>query len=208
MKRSNVFLLAFAALFLSLTSAQAAEQDFVKPKIGIFRLDWCKVWAGQCGKPAADKFCQTRGFTQSNNFEEAVDIGASTPTVIISSGQQCADPGCDGFTFITCQKPDAAPPPPPAPPPGPAPGGGDTLTYNKPKLSGARINLCVTKNVECDGESAADTYCESKGWDGASDYTSTGKLPGYAKSRYIGNGKLCKGSNCNAFSEITCENTP
>ncbi len=208
MKRSNVFLLAFAALFLSLTSAQAAEQDFVKPKIGIFRLDWCKVWAGQCGKPAADKFCQTRGFTQSNNFEEAVDIGASTPTVIITSGQQCADPGCDGFTFITCEKPDAAPPPPPAPPPGPAPGGGDTHTYYNPKLSGARINLCVKKYVECDGESAADTYCESKGWDGASDYTSTGKLPGYAKSRYIGNGKLCKGSNCNAFSEITCENTP
>jgi hypothetical protein len=206
MRITQLLTLPLLAMLLTFGAAQAAEQDFVKPKVGIFRLDWCKVWAGQCGKPAADKFCQTKGFTQSNNFEEAVDIGASTPTIIITSGQQCADPSCDGFTFITCEKPDAPPPPPPGPPPpGPGPGG-DTHTYNNPKLGGVRLNVCLRKGVECDGEAAADAYCEAKGWDTSSDFNDTGPLPPFVKSRFIGNGKTCKGSNCRAFSDITCEN--
>ena len=210
MKPSNVFFLAFVTLFLSFTSAQAAEQDFVKPKIGIFRLDWCKVWAGQCGKPAADKFCQTKGFTQSNNFEEAVDIGASTPTVVISSGQQCADPVCDGFTFITCEKPDAAPLPPPAPPPGPAPGGGgaDERTYFKPKIGSYRLNYCETKGSGC-GQDAADAFCDARGYDEASDFVQSSPVPpGVKPSRFIGNNKLCKGPGCYAFNSITCERQP
>lgn len=206
MKPSNVFFLAFATLFLSFTSAQAAEQDFVKPKVGIFRLDWCKVWAGQCGKPAADKFCQTRGFTQSNNFEEAVDIGASTPTVIITSGQQCADPGCDGFTFITCEKPDAAPPPPPGPSPGG--GGGDERTYFKPKIGSYRLNYCETKGSGC-GQDAADAFCDARGYDEASDFVQSSPVPpGVKPSRFIGNNKLCKGPGCYAFNSITCERQP
>jgi hypothetical protein len=205
MKRSNVFFLAFVGLFISFASAQAVEQDFVNPKVGIFRLDWCKIWAGQCGKPAADRFCQTKGFVQSNNFEEAVDIGASTPTVVIGTGQQCADPACDGFTFITCEKPDAGPPPPPGPPPGPGPGG-DSRTYNNPKIGGARLNVCIRKGVECDGQAAADAYCDAKGWDSAGDFNDTGPLPPFVKSRFIGNGRTCKGSNCRAFTDITCEN--
>jgi hypothetical protein len=207
------FMVALPALMLLAGAAQAVEQDFVKPKVGIFRLDWCKVWGGQCGQPAADKFCQTKGFVHSTNFEEAVDIGAATPTVVIDTGQQCGDPSCDGFTFITCEKPNVVLPLPlplplPSPPPGSGPGGDDTHTYYNPKIGGARVNICVTKGAECDGQSAADTYCSNKGWDDASDFTSTGKLPSFAKSRYIGNGKYCKGSNCKAFADITCENTP
>ncbi len=206
MKPSNVFFLAFATLFLSFTSAQAAEQDFVKPKVGIFRLDWCKVWAGQCGKPAADKFCQTKGFTQSNNFEEAVDIGASTPTIIITTGQQCADPSCDGFTFITCEKPDAAPPPPPGPSPGG--GGGDERTYFKPKIGSYRLNYCETKGSGC-GQDAADAFCDARGYDEASDFVQSSPVPpGVKPSRFIGNNKLCKGPGCYAFNSITCERQP
>ena len=64
------------------------------------RLDWCLSWATDCGKPAADAYCDWKGFSKSSDFQIAPDIGL---TRIISSGQVCSDPGCDGFKFITCQ---------------------------------------------------------------------------------------------------------
>jgi hypothetical protein len=195
-------LLGFAGCF---GVAEAAEQDFVKPKAGIFRVDWCYLWGTQCGKPAADRFCQSKGFTQSNNFEEAIDIGAATPTIVLGTGQQCADPSCDGFTFITCEKPDAPPPPPP---PGPAPGtgGGDSHTYNNPKIGGAKLNFCFRKGVNCDGQRAADAFCDRKGYDQASDFQQSPPLSPLYPTRYIGNGRICKSLVCFGFSSITCEN--
>jgi hypothetical protein len=205
MRILRILALAWLGLAICLGAAQAAEQDFVKPKVGIFRLDWCRVWANQCGKPAADAFCQSKGFTQSNNFEEAIDIGAATPTVVIGSGQQCADPSCDGFTFITCEKPDASPPPPPMPPPGPGPGG-DTKTYKKPKLGGARLAYCFRKGVGCDGQAAADRFCESRGFDDAADFNQSAPLTTLVPTRYIGNGRIVKDPISYSFSDITCEN--
>ena len=206
MKISSLMMIIFLSLTANLNVAHAGEQDFVKPKIGIFRLDWCKLYGGQCGKPAADKFCQTKGFTQSNNFEEAPDIGASTPTVVIGTGQQCADPSCDGFTFVTCEKPDAPLPPPPSPPGGGS--GGDTHVYNYPKIGGARLNYCVKKGLSCDGQTAADLYCEKKGYDDASDFEQSAPLTPAYPTRYIGNGKICKSGICFGFDSIECENQP
>jgi hypothetical protein len=205
MRIAQLAALAWLGLAASLGSAHAVEQDFVKPKIGIFRLDWCRVWGAQCGKPAADQYCQSKGFVQSNNFEEAIDIGAATPTVVIGTGQQCADPSCDGFTFITCEKPDAGPPPPPPPGPPPTPSG-DTHKYKKPKIGGARLAYCFKKGKGCDGQTAADAYCEGKGWDDAADFNQSAPLTTLIPTRYIGNGKLCPGPVCFSFSDITCEN--
>jgi hypothetical protein len=207
MRITQILALPLLALALTFGAAQAAEQDFVKPKVGIFRLDWCRIWGAECGKPAADRFCQTKGFTQSNNFEEAVDIGASTPTVVIGTGQQCAAPTCDGFTFVTCEKPDA-PPPPPAPPPGGGGSGASEKTYNKPKLGGYRVNYCETKGIGC-GQDAADAFCDAKGYDDAADFEQSSPVPPGAKPpRFIGNGKICKGPGCYAFNSITCERQP
>lgn len=189
-------------------SAQASEQTFAKPKAGPFQIDWCLQYGSQCGKPAADKFCQTKGFVQSNDFVEAVDIGASTPTLVQGTGQVCNAPTCDGFTYVTCEKPDVPPPPPPGPPP-PAPGGGaDEHEYFKPKLKGYRVNYCETKGAGC-GQDAADSFCDAKGYDDASDFEQSSPIPaGAKKSRFIGNGKLCLGPGCYAFNSITCERQP
>jgi hypothetical protein len=203
MRISQLLTLPFLAISLSIGAANAFEQDFVKPKVGSFRLDWCRVWGTQCGQPAADRYCQTKGFNSSTNFEMAADIGASTPTLVIDTGEQCATPNCDGFTFVTCQKPDAAPPPPPGPPPSP---GGDFKKYKKPKLGGARLNYCLKKGVACDGQTAADAYCEAKGWDGAGDFNQSSPLTTLIPTRYIGNGKISKEAISYSFADITCEN--
>ncbi len=203
-------------LGLMLGGAQASEQTFAKPKAGPFRIDWCYQWGALCGKPAADRFCQSKGYVQSNDFEEAVDIGAATPTVVQGTGQVCNAPTCDGFTYVTCEKPDA-PPPLPLPPPvyippdptmGGGGAGGDQHTYYNPKLNGYRVNYCETKGVGC-GQDAADSFCDAKGYDDAADFNQSGPVPyGSKPSRFIGNGKLCKGPGCYAFQSIICENQP
>jgi hypothetical protein len=65
------------------------------------RLDWCLRWGEECGKPAADAYCRHRDPRRpyAADFSMAQDIGR---TQIISSGEICADPGCDGFAHITC----------------------------------------------------------------------------------------------------------
>jgi hypothetical protein len=195
---------AIASIFL-FSAAQAAEQTFAKPKEGSLRVDWCLIWGAQCGKPAADRFCQNKGFQQSNDFVQDVDIGAAgLATLVQQTGQVCNAPNCDGFTYITCQKNDVSPPPPP---PGPPPSGsGDSKLYKKPKVGGARLAYCLKNGFGCDGQTAADAYCEAKGWDDAADFNQSAPLTKLIPTRYIGNGKICQNSICFSFSDITCEN--
>jgi hypothetical protein len=75
---------------------------FWEPKIGGLRLDWCKVWADQCGPPAANAYCQTKGYSHATSFAKASDIGAFAPTRVIGTGQVCSDAFCDGFAWINC----------------------------------------------------------------------------------------------------------
>ncbi len=76
-----------------------ATKVFFKPKIGGVRLDWCRVWANQCGGPAATQFCQGKGYALATNWKKANNIGY---TRIITSGQICNNPNCDGFKRIRC----------------------------------------------------------------------------------------------------------
>ncbi len=80
----------------------AQDAMYKEPSIGGARLDWCRVWAGECGKPAADAYCQSKGHAISTGFKQASNIGAFEPTKVISSGQVCAQGDCDGFAWIKC----------------------------------------------------------------------------------------------------------
>ncbi len=77
-------------------------RTFFAPKIGGVRLDWCRRWAAECGRPAADAFCRRRGYRRAVSFSFARDIGRWTNTRIISTGQICHGNFCDGFRRITC----------------------------------------------------------------------------------------------------------
>jgi hypothetical protein len=84
------------------TAGVPPSQDFYAPMWGALRLDWCLVWGGQCGEPAATEFCRQSGYTKATAWEPATDIGTQTPTYVLGTGQTCSEPGCDGFTSITC----------------------------------------------------------------------------------------------------------
>jgi len=75
---------------------------FDKPTYKEYRLDICRVWAGDCGKGAADAFCRTKGYAAAESWEFDNDIGHISPTIVISSEQICSQSYCDGFKFIKC----------------------------------------------------------------------------------------------------------
>jgi len=62
------------------------------------RLDWCKSFSAECGKPAADAFCKAQGWAKSYTFAIDANIGRTR----LISGAVCEDDFCDGFQYIGC----------------------------------------------------------------------------------------------------------
>jgi hypothetical protein len=89
-------------------SAQDESRIFPAPSVEGRRLDLCFVWGAQCGQPAADAFCQAQGFDAASVWEPENDIGAATPTIVLTGGAVCSHPDCDGFRTITCARADQA----------------------------------------------------------------------------------------------------
>ena len=71
--------------------------------VGGERLDLCLYWAADCGKPAADKFCELNGWTNSASHVVANNIGAVASTRLIGTDAVCDQDFCDGFKSITCE---------------------------------------------------------------------------------------------------------
>ncbi len=79
-------------------------KTYPDPKIQGVRLDWCYKWGAECGAPAAKAFCVSKNLPLVKGFAKAENIGVYTKTKVFSSGQICAAPECDGFTYIKCGK--------------------------------------------------------------------------------------------------------
>jgi hypothetical protein len=69
-------------------------------------LDYCLVGPGQeCGQPAADAYCRSRGYSVAVAFKE---IATTQPTKAIGNGAMCTvtQPWqrCFRFEYITCKR--------------------------------------------------------------------------------------------------------
>ncbi len=189
MKQFRILALVASLAALSFGSAAQAEEDtFNNPKVGSQPLDLCLNWGADCGKPAADAWCVSQGYDESTNHVVAPDIGASTPTRLVSTGAVCDQAYCDGISQVTCAKADPA-----------------EEVFVKPKVNGKRLDLCVNWGVDC-GQPAANAFCQSKGWTSASDYVVAEDIGANSPTRLIGTGALCDQAYCDGFREITCSN--
>jgi hypothetical protein len=164
---------------MTLVGATHAEnQTFGNPKVGAQRLDLCLNWG--TGK----------GFTTSAGHVVANNIGASTPTRLLTTGAVCDQDYCDGFAQVTCFKPGAPSP---------------QQAYVKPKFNGMRLDLCVDWGVGC-GLPAAKKYCESKGWTKVKNFVVANNIGASSPTRLIGTGAVCDQDFCDGFKVIICKN--
>ena len=83
-------------------AAGAAEIYIGLPHVGQYRVDICFEWGMQCSGEAADAWCRSHGYTRALEWEIDQDIGAKSPTLVIGSGQVCAEAHCDGYYSIDC----------------------------------------------------------------------------------------------------------
>ena len=64
------------------------------------RIDWCLNWATNCGKPAADAFCKSRGFQRATSFETRLTGG---PTWVAGDRRICQLPECTALNAVMCE---------------------------------------------------------------------------------------------------------
>ncbi len=83
---------------------QLPPVSFKGPMMGGVPLDHCVTFGKDCGKPAADAFCRSQGFSGSESFGEEMVATTRTP-----SGDLCDQsfapnraPFCGRFTQIDC----------------------------------------------------------------------------------------------------------
>jgi hypothetical protein len=164
--------------------AKADTQDFPKPMYKGHLLDWCLNWAADCGKPAADAWCKTKGFDDAKNIHKWENPGQQTR--VIGSGQVCDDAECDAFAQITCEKADS---------------GDDEETFHKPKYKGARLDWCLSWATDC-GKPAADAYCDWKGYTKSTGFQIDENI---GHTKIISSGQLCDDPQCDGFKTISCK---
>ena len=189
---ATIFTVMVIGLMFSTITAQAGQM-FQNPTINGYRLDICKVWGQQCGQPAADAFCQHMGYSYAEGYEQAYDIGAHSPTMIISSGQICDQGFCDGFTWINCSGGSS----------GYGNNQGSAQTFHNPSISGYRLDICKVWGQQC-GQPAADAFCQYMGYSSATDYVQANDIGAHTPTIIISSGQICDQGFCDGFSSITC----
>lgn len=184
--------LLWASLIVSIGVAAAAEpaaaddKTYNQPRFRDQRLDWCRTWGTDCGRPAAMEFCHRRRYADVVVFR-AEQVGRSTPTRTIGDDRVCSgEDFCTAFAYITCT--------------GPIP---DERVFVNPAWQGHRLDVCLRWGTDC-GKPAADAFCGAKGFP-RSFYSVPDAESGYSSTRVIGTGEVCDQPFCRGFQMIICE---
>lgn len=178
------------ALAMLSTAAYPSTKRFYDPIYDGYRLDWCKNYSSNCGEPAADMFCQGKGFKEAHAYPIDSNIGETTK--VIGTDQLCTDSFCDSFQYIDCKTPK----------------------FTMPMYEGYRLDWCKTgwAASSC-GSAAANEFCVAHGYGQASGFSQDNnvgvtKIIGDSDELYsnVVGETLCNGPGCDGFNYIYCSN--
>lgn len=165
-------------IVISLLGAPAfADVVINNPQVGGYGLDYCREWAANCGLPAANAFCQSKGHPGAATFKWRKD---NQKTRIINGGQVCDAPFCDRISEVTCKE--------------------ATVRFVDPKIGGYGLDYCREWATNC-GWPAAHAFCNSKGLPKATDFR---WIKDNQKTRIINGGQVCDAPQCDRISTVVC----
>lgn len=146
------------------------------------RLAYCLKFESGCGKPAADAYCEEKGFGEAADFPKRRSYRKETLTLEQLSTCSPAHNVCDTFDYITCRVKEQ--------------------TYYDPVEHDRALDGCYKFATSC-GEKAADAYCKDKGYNVAKDYS---RVDAEGETMSIGDHSVCDPSwhKCSTFTYIIC----
>ena len=206
MKKTSLF---FAAVAVSLLPVAACADNvkFDNPLIDGYGLDHCREWRENCGMPAAQAFCQSKGYAGAADFQV---VSGNQKTRVINGGQVCDGANCSRITQIICQTEEVdtkvdpevetqeAPRTATAVQPLERP---EAKSYYDPQVGDRGLDYCREAGRHC-GLPAAHAFCQSKGYKEAIDFTV--HKGNRQKTRTIYGGKTCDASVCDRITKVTC----
>ncbi|MGZ3711412.1 MAG: hypothetical protein ACXVBE_06630 [Bdellovibrionota bacterium] len=175
----------FLALAMWLATLPAMAAHFNSPTWNGYALDWCKNFESGCGKPAADMFCQKKGYPGAGSFVQLPHVNFQTMTI----GQNAVcDPRshtCDSFASIDCQEVAIR-------------------TFAAPMYNGYRVDWCRNFETAC-GAPAALLYCQKSGYNQLVNFSIQAHVS--FPTMTVGSNAICNPSfhGCDSFSFIQCK---
>lgn len=178
--RRNIILFVLmlaAAAFSASRPVSAAEARYNNPKVKGYALDYCQRWGQNCGRPAADAYCRSKGYRGALRYRVKQN---APPTRVISSGQVCKAPGCDRIDWVACDADGV---------------------FKNPKVKSYALDLCLRWGKDC-GKPAADAFCRSREYGESVDFAVRSNYP---PTRVIGTDQICNQPYCDRIVLVTCK---
>jgi len=149
-------------------------------------LDWCKVFEGQCGKPAADAFCKSKGHLRASAWPQLANPGVKTMTFSQNAVCNPQYHRCDTFAKITCVKKPKV-----------------VKVFSVPRHKGFYLDWCRVFEGQC-GKPAAQAFCKSRGYKKVINFKKRNHAPG--KTMTISQNAVCNPQyhRCDTFKWIKC----
>jgi len=156
-----------------------------------FYLDHCKEFGADCDAPAADLFCQMKGFAKSAG-SEFKNVVAGDKTLMLSDTKQCDGTGCGAFTKIVCHGHEHTIM---------AAGSDKWIRYpGDPKYF---LDHCATFGAGCDYPTATNQACKAFGFEGSVSSTFA-NVAASDSTKILGDQRTCAGAGCGAFTKLVC----
>jgi hypothetical protein len=175
---------ASLALLLCCIAPDAIAAHFDHPTWNGYAVDWCRTFETDCGKPAADLFCQKHGYPASTSFVMNPAVHVETMTIGNNAVCDPRDHRCDSFSSIDCQELNIR-------------------TFAYPTYNGYRLDWCRTFEGDC-GAPAAQAYCQHLGYPILVSFAMQPQVN--VETMTIGNNAVCdpRDHRCDSFSYVRC----
>jgi hypothetical protein len=96
-KRVKATLLILVAVLVP-TAAQEQRRAYDHPRVTGYAVDNCLYFGEACGKPAADAFCDRRGYRESESYR----VAPARPTMVLGEDRVCDAGFCAGLVDVVC----------------------------------------------------------------------------------------------------------